>query len=142
MYAPTTAMSGWPVPGSGTRARISSMKSSGVRATNAGEVTASMSVVDPSASANLTAKPRPSRVWSGDAGSPLAFEKRATTGIVSPLRWPAVVSAEPSGVAVKTPARSAPFACNARAPSWVPVRALTESMMSAAMAGRSLTRRL
>ena len=121
------ARSGPPVAGSGRRAARKPRKSCGVRTKNIGMVRPTMSVLLPSVSRNLTAMPRPSRVWSAASGSPLPLEKRTTTGISAPCRWAARLCAEAAGFARNVPVTTVPRACAARKPAWVPLTALSAS---------------
>ena len=82
--APTFSMSGPPVVGSGTRARVNSRKASTVRTKNTDSVMATMSLDEPSGRWNFTAMPRPSCSASDAFGSPLPLEKRRVAGIAAP----------------------------------------------------------
>ena len=61
-----------------------------------------------------------SEMPSGIFGSPVASEKRAVSGISFPLKSTALLSAAASGVALKLPSTTMPFAWLARKPLCTP----------------------
>src|ERR1700756_4161502 len=94
-----------------------STKPSGVLETNSRAVWVDTSVVDLSGSVNFTAIPRTPGESSGCVGFPDPLEKRISAGTVEPSRCFARESKAASGLAVKVPRYSVPFACNARQPA-------------------------
>src|SRR6266536_866825 len=74
--------------------------------------------------------PRPSRLPSCAPGSPLPLEKRTVVRTGSPWRCAARVRPAPSGLAVKVPSQTTPFACAARKPRCTPLTPLMASTRS------------